>query len=91
MIQSSTIKKSILKGTQRIIPSKKQTDPREDVTMFMLHLRLKEHEADILLTLNVPKKETQTESYDNILAYHSLVFELICSTIEIKDLSKLFG
>ena len=59
--------------------------------MFMLHLRLKEHEADILLTLNVPKKESHTESYDNILAYHNLVFELICSTIEIKDLSKLFG
>lgn len=91
MIKSPGVKKSILKGTQKIIPSKKLTDPREDVTLLMLHLRLKEHDADILFTLNVPKKETHTESYENILNYHNLVFEMMCATVEIKDLSKLFG
>lgn len=59
--------------------------------MLMLHLRLKEHNADILVTLNVPKKEANTEDYAVVLQYHTKVFEHICSTIEVADLSKLFG
>ena len=90
-IKGSNIIKSFLKGTQNIIPSKRETDPREVVTLFMLHLRLKDKEADILITLNVPKKEFETQSYQEIVAYHTSVFETINKSIEIRDLSLLFG
>ena len=90
-IGSPLILKHILKGTQKIRPSKSLTDPREFVTMLILHLRVKQHDADILITLNIPQKVSQPESYENILQYHHAVFELIWSSIEIKDLSLLFG
>ena len=65
------VKKSILKGTQKvsinfhatilssiqqIIPSKNPDDEREDVTLMILHLRLKNYDSDILFTLNIPNK-----------------------------------
>ena len=86
------IKTSILKGTQKIIPSKKLDDPREDVTMFILHIRLKAHDADLLFTLNVPNKPASQDSiYETVLQYHDKVFELICGSVEVKDLTILFG
>ncbi|CAI2381200.1 unnamed protein product [Moneuplotes crassus] len=90
-IKSSNIIKSYLKGTQHIIPSKIPTDDREEVTLFMLHLRLKDHDADILVTLNVPKKPTATTPYEEVVSYHTDVFENLNKSIEVKDLSILFG
>lgn len=56
LIVDSSVKKSILKGTMKIIPSKRLTDPRENVTFLVLHLRLKNHDADVVLALHVPQK-----------------------------------
>ena len=83
--------KSSLRGVQHIIPSKRENDDREKVTLFMLHIRLKDHDADLLLTLNVPEKANSTDKYEDVLQYHTNVFENINRTFEIKDLSLLFG
>ncbi|CAI2381047.1 unnamed protein product [Moneuplotes crassus] len=90
-IRGSNIIKSYLKGTQHIIPSKRADEDREEVTLFMVHLRLKEHDADILVTLNVPNKAANTDSYEDVLNYHTNVFENMNRTLEIRDLSLLFG
>ena len=90
-ITASNIVKSCLKGYQKIIPSKRLTDDREFVTLFMIHLRLKDHDADILITLNVPDKASNPQGYEEVIAYHTNVFDLINKSLEIKNLSLLFG
>ena len=61
-VSGSTYSVHLLKGTQKIIPNKKQYGDRDFVTMWMCLLRLNEpYDTDLLFTFNIPDKHTDEE------------------------------
>jgi hypothetical protein len=43
-------------GTQKIIPNNRLNEARDFVTILMMLIRLKNYEADFLISMNIPDK-----------------------------------
>ena len=80
-----------LKGTQKIIPNKKQYGERDFVTMLMCLVRLDSpYDTDLLFTFNVPDKHTDEEedkcetgesaAYREFLAQSEADFKMMLSS-----------
>lgn len=78
--------KCYLEGTQKIVPGKQLGKPAENVAIFLVLLRLKSVESDVLITLSVPHKGELPEMYIAKVNAYSMKFKQAIASFKIVSL-----
>ena len=90
---------SWIAGTQRVSKGRDTKDKSNLISLFVTCIRLKDHETDILITMNSPliihekSQSAQAIDLDKITTpqTHFGLFKNIVKSFEIKDLTCIFG